>query len=171
MSISKLSFPQPPLTTLDPDKLSPYVDPLPIPQIAQPSGMRPSPEDASVKLPYYRMAMRPIECKVHRDLPATRMWGFGTSSPGPTFETRSNHGLIVEWVNELPRRHFLPIDHTLHGAEANLPEVRSVIHLHGGKTPPFTARLKSCPVTDIPGRTQQSIRAVTRGKLARRREW
>ena len=42
----------------------------------------------------------------------------------------------MEWVNELPQRHFLPIDHTLHGAEANLPEVRSVIHLHGGKTPP-----------------------------------
>jgi spore coat protein A len=58
------------------------------------------------------------------------------ASPGPTFETRSNQGLIVEWVNELPERHFLPIDHTLHGAEANLPAVRSVIHLHGGKTPP-----------------------------------
>jgi hypothetical protein len=55
------------------------------------------------------MAMRQIESKVHRDLPATRMWGFGLSSPGPTFETRSNQGLIVQWVNELPRRHFLPI--------------------------------------------------------------
>ena len=42
----------------------------------------------------------------------------------------------MEWVNELPPRHFLPIDHSLHGAEAKLPEVRSVIHLHGGKTPP-----------------------------------
>ena len=136
MSISQLSSPQSQLTTLDPDKLSPYVDPLPIPQIAQPNGMRPSPDDASIKLPSYRMAMRPIESKVHRDLPATRMWGFGSSSPGPTFETRSNQGLIVEWVNELPQRHFLPIDHTLHGAEKNLPEVRSVIHLHGGKTPP-----------------------------------
>ncbi len=98
--------------------------------------MRPSPENPALQLPYYRMAMRPIESKVHRDLPATRMWGFGSSSPGPTFETRSNHGLIVEWVNELPQRHFLPIDHTLHGAEAKLPAVRSVIHLHGGKTPP-----------------------------------
>jgi spore coat protein A len=133
MSVKKLPSPQ--QTTLDPDKLSPYVDPLPIPLIAQPIGTRPSPDDASVKLPYYRMAMREIESKVHRDLPVTRMWGFGPSSPGPTFETRSNQGLIVEWVNELPTRHFLPIDHTLHGAEANLPLVRSVIHLHGGKTP------------------------------------
>jgi spore coat protein A len=32
-------------------------------------------------------------------------------------------------------RHFRPIDHTLHGAERSLPEVRSVIHLHGGRTP------------------------------------
>jgi spore coat protein A len=134
ISITKLPSPQ--QTTLDPETLSPYVDPLPIPQIAQPNGTRPSPEDPALHLPYYRMAMRPVESKVHRDLPPTRMWGFGTSSPGPTFEARSNQGVIVEWVNELPDRHFLPIDHTLHGAEANLPAVRSVIHLHGGKTPP-----------------------------------
>src|ERR1700739_1476856 len=110
ISINKLY--SPPHTTLDPDKLIPYVDPLPVPLIAQPIGTRPSPEDASLKLPYYRMAMRQMESKVHRDLPATRMWGFGPSSPGPTFETRSNQGLIVEWVNELPTRHFLPIAHT-----------------------------------------------------------
>ena len=136
LSLTKLSPAQPQQTTLDPDTLSPYVDPLPIPPIAQPSGMRPSPGDASLKIPYYRMAMRQIECKVHRDLPPTRMWGFGSSSPGPTFETRSNHGLLVEWVNELPLRHFLPIDHGLHGAGKDVPDVRSVIHLHGGKTPP-----------------------------------
>ena len=59
ISVSKL--PSPPQTTLDPDKLRPYVDPLPIPEIAKPSGMRPSPEDASIALPYYRMAMRAIE--------------------------------------------------------------------------------------------------------------
>jgi spore coat protein A, manganese oxidase len=136
MSVHKLPPAQPSQPTLDPDKLAPWVDPLPIPQIAQPSGTRPSPEDPSHQLPYYRMAMRPMESKLHRDLPATQMWGFGTSSPGPTIEARSHQGILVEWVNELPRRHFLPIDHNLHGAEANLPEVRSVIHLHGGKTPP-----------------------------------
>jgi spore coat protein A, manganese oxidase len=43
--------------------------------------------------------------------------------------------MIVDWKNELPSRHFLPIDHTLHGAGWNVPEVRSVIHLHGGRTP------------------------------------
>lgn len=121
---------------LDPETLHRYIDPLPRSEIARPSGFRPSPENATMQLPYYRMAMRQVESIVHPDLRPTEMWGFGSSSPGPTFETRRGQGLIVEWVNELPKNHFLPIDHTLHGAEATLPEVRSVIHLHGGKTPP-----------------------------------
>ena len=56
--------------------------------------------------------------------------------PGPTFEVRSGKPVIVEWANDLPQRHFLPIDHTLHGAEADKPEVRTVVHLHGGRTAP-----------------------------------
>ncbi len=79
--------------------------------------------------------MREVRQKVHRDLPPTRMWSFEESFPGPTIEVKSGEGAIVEWANELPLRHFLPIDHTLHGAERSLPEVRSVIHLHGGRTP------------------------------------
>jgi spore coat protein A len=39
-------------------------------------------------------------------------------------------------VNALPNEHFLPIDHTIHGAEANQPAVRTVVHLHGAKTGP-----------------------------------
>jgi spore coat protein A, manganese oxidase len=74
--------------------------------------------------------------KVHRDLHPTRMWTFDGSFPGPTIETRSGQAVMVEWQNRLPPHHFLPIDHTLHGAEASLPESRSVVHLHGGRTPP-----------------------------------
>ena len=80
--------------------------------------------------------MSQIHSKVHRDLPATRMWGFGGSSPGPTIETRSGAGVIVEWVNNLPATHLLPVDHNLMGAEADKPDVRTVVHLHGAKTPP-----------------------------------
>ena len=66
----------------------------------------------------------------------TRWWGFGGSVPGPTMETRSGQGIIVEWANELPPQHFLPIDHKLHGAEADKPQVRTVVHVHGAKAPP-----------------------------------
>jgi spore coat protein A len=120
---------------LDPSTLTPFVDPLPIPRIAKPAGSRASPERPGEQIPYYALTMREIRQKVHRDLPATLMWGFEDSFPGPTLETQSGQPMMVEWVNSLPNRHFLPIDHTLHGAEKSLPEVRSVIHLHGGRTP------------------------------------
>jgi spore coat protein A len=111
------------------------VDALPIPEVARPVDHRPSPSDASIKLPYYRIAMRQIESKVHRDLKPTRLWAYGSSSPGPTFEARSGQGILVEWANELPTQHFLPIDHSIHGAEADKPEVRTVVHLHGARAP------------------------------------
>ena len=79
--------------------------------------------------------MAQFEEKVHRDLKPTRLWGYASTSPGPSFEARSGQGLLVEWVNELPEKHFLPVDHSIHGAEPDKPEVRAVVHLHGGKTP------------------------------------
>ncbi len=124
-----------PASALDPSTLTPFVDPLPIPPVARPSGTRPNPENHAESIPYYRIAMKAVTVKVHRDLPATRMWSFGDSFPGPTIETQSAQGMIVDWVNQLPSRHFLPIDHTLHGADKSLPEVRGVVHLHGGRTP------------------------------------
>ena len=122
-------------TNLNAYALAQFVDPLPIPEIAQPIDHRPSPENASLKLPYYRVAMRQIEAKLHRDLKPTRLWAYGVSSAGPTFEARSGQGILVEWANELPTQHFLPIDHSIHGAEADKPEVRTVVHLHGAKAP------------------------------------
>jgi spore coat protein A, manganese oxidase len=123
-------------TQLQANSLAQFVDPLPIPEVAKPIEYRPSPTDPAVKVAYYRVPMRQFESKLHRDLKPTRQWGYGASSPGPTFETRSGQGILVEWVNELPATHFLPIDHTIHGAEADKPEVRTVVHLHGGKAPP-----------------------------------
>src|ERR1700677_4233574 len=121
---------------LDPNSLTQFVDPLPIPEVARASGFRPGPTEPHAKLAYYRLAMREIESKVHRDVKPTRLWGFGSSSPGPTIETRSGQGLLVEWANELPTAHFLPIDHNIHGAEADKPDVRAVVHLHGAKAAP-----------------------------------
>jgi spore coat protein A len=114
---------------LNPDSLTKFVDALPIPAAARPAGTRKS-------QPYFRLAMREIRAKLHRDLPEARLWCYGGSSPGPTIETRSGQGLFIEWANELPAKHFLPIDHTLHGAEKDKPEGRGVVHIHGAKAPP-----------------------------------
>jgi spore coat protein A len=121
---------------LNPNTLAKFVDPLPIPEVAKPAGVRAAPGHSATKVPYYRVPMRQLEYKIHRDLPATRLWCYGASSPGPTFETRSGQPLQIEWPNDLPAKHFLPIDHSLHGAEADTPEVRGIVHIHGAKTPP-----------------------------------
>ena len=122
--------------TLDPDSLARFVDPLPFPVVAQPQGDRAVPGKPGERAPFYRVSMRAIASKLHRDLPPTSLWSYGDSVPGVMFDTQSGQGLFVEWVNELPLNHLLPIDYLVHGAERGTPEVRSVVHLHGGKTPP-----------------------------------
>jgi spore coat protein A len=121
---------------LHPDTLARFVDPLPVPRVLEPEGMRPDPRKPDTRIAYYRVPMREISQRVHRDIPLTKFWSYGGEVPGPTIETRSGRPFIVEWVNELPNRHFLPLDHTLHGAHADQPEVRTVVHVHGAKAPP-----------------------------------
>ena len=120
----------------DTSKLEKFVDPLPIPAIAQAQGKRPSPEDQRMMVPYYRMSLRQTDIKVHRDMKPTSWWACASSVPGATIEARSGEPLFIEWANELPQQHFLPIDHNLHGAEADKPQVRTVVHVHGAKVPP-----------------------------------
>src|SRR5215471_17368801 len=74
---------------LDVESLEKFVDPLPIAPNISPSGVRPNPENPNAQIPYYRLGMRQVDVKLHRDLRPARMWGFGESSPGPTFETKS----------------------------------------------------------------------------------
>jgi spore coat protein A len=104
-------------------QLEPFVDPLPLPQ-------RPPLQGHPL-----RITMREIQAKMHRDLPPTRLWSYGPDAIGPLLEARSHEELVVEWSNQLPSRHFLPIDYSLHGSGRELPESRAVVHLHGGRTP------------------------------------
>lgn len=121
---------------LHPDTLARFVDPLPIPRVLEPQGTRPAPDDPTSMAPMHRVVMRPTEISVHRDLRPTRMWGYEGQVPGPTIVARSGKPFWVEWASELPERHFLPVDHTLHGAHEGQPEVRTVVHMHGAKAPP-----------------------------------
>jgi spore coat protein A len=118
------------------ENLARFVDSLPIPRVLRADERRPDPRDPTATIPYYRVAMRAADVRVHRDVPPTRMWSYDGTVPGPTIETRTGHGILVEWRNELPGSHFLPIDHTLCGTGMDRPEVRTVVHVHGGRVPP-----------------------------------
>jgi len=128
--------PAPPRAPLHVEALARFVDPLPIPPVKKPDGTRPDPFDARRQIPFYRVSMREARVRVHRDVPATSFWTYDGSMPGPTFETRTGQPLLVEWRNDLPARHFLPIDHTLCGAGRDRPDVRAIVHVHGAKVPP-----------------------------------
>ena len=80
--------------------------------------------------------MRAFQHHAHRDLPPTNLWGYNGMWPGPTIEVRRGQALSVKWTNQLPTKHFLPIDHTIHGADESLPEVRTVVHVHGAQVLP-----------------------------------
>ncbi len=109
---------------LDPSRLAPFVDPLPLPDVLH--------AKAGATL---RIAMQESEQRLHRDLAPSRVWTYGKTMPGPTIEARSGEAAHVEWVNSLPQKHFLPIDHHICGAEADKPEVRGVVHVHGARVP------------------------------------
>jgi len=113
-----------------------FVDSLPIPTVPRPLEERPDPFNPTQRIPYYRIEMTEVFQKLHRDLPATRLWAYGGSSPGPLFEARKGSPLMVEWVNALPTAHLFAVDHRIHGAEASKPNVRAVVHLHGAKVRP-----------------------------------
>src|SRR6202020_760655 len=108
-------------------ELPPFVDPLPIPQVLRPT-LRNGHQQLTV-------AMQETHAKVHRDVPATRMWTYGGGSLAPLIEARSGEPLDIEWLNHLPTQHFLPIDHSLHGCGREIPDVRTITHLHGARVP------------------------------------
>ncbi len=128
--------PKPPRAPLHVESLARFVDPLPIPPIKQPAGTQPDPDDARRQIPFYRVSMREARVRVHRDVPETTFWTYDGAMPGPTFDTRAGQPFLVEWRNDLPARHFLPIDHTLCGAGRDRPDVRAIVHVHGAKVPP-----------------------------------
>ncbi|MGE7138441.1 multicopper oxidase family protein [Luteibacter sp. NPDC031894] len=109
---------------LDPAKLAPFVDALPVPPVLRAE---------QGKTLHVRMAE--TTQKLHRDLPPTTLWTYGGTYPGPTIEARRGQPIDVVWENALPKKHFLPVDHAICGAEADKPDVRAIVHLHGAKVP------------------------------------
>lgn len=115
--------------------LDPFVDPLPIPPVAQPMTGAPGAEAE------YDIAAVEFEQTLHSDLPASRVWGYddGTSGPvypGPTIVARRDQPVHVTWRNDIrdadgvPRTsHYLPVDECVEGVGDT---ASTVVHLHGG---------------------------------------
>lgn len=106
----------------NPDTIPKFTDKLPRPPV-----MRPLIENGNV---YYEIEMKESYHSFHKQFPLTYIWGYEGIFPGPTIEAVKDKSIWVRWINNLPSKHFLPVDRTLHGA-SDSPEVRSVVHLHG----------------------------------------
>lgn len=113
-------------------KLDRYVDALPIPNRLEPDTGRYKGTD------YYEIRMSEFRQQMHSQLPASTVWGFAGSTPGPMIEARRGRPVRVKWINDdLPAIHPLSasIDRTIYD-DPQMPDVRTVVHLHGGHTPP-----------------------------------
>lgn len=111
-----------------PDTIPKFIDALPIPNTAIPTNW-------AYQSAYYEISMEEAGHSFHRLFPLTRIWGYNGTYPGPTIEAIKDTSIYVKWINNLPSKHFLPIDHTLHGA-TDTPDVRTVVHLHGANVDP-----------------------------------
>jgi spore coat protein A, manganese oxidase len=98
---------------------------------------------------FYTIEMKEIIHKLHPDIPPTKFWIYDDLSNHECRSTSNNknavpvnplivaeryHPVNVKWINNLPTKHLLEvyIDHTLDGADFPAPDVRNVVHLHGG---------------------------------------
>lgn len=110
-------------------ELTPFVDALPIPRYL-------GPLERNRHFTYYEVTMREFFYQMHSELNPTKVWGYEGQVPGPVIEAQRGECLHVKWINELPEEHFLPIDRTIHGAGDHMPDVRTVVHLHGAEVEP-----------------------------------
>src|SRR4051794_30621763 len=125
--------------------LAPFVDSLPLP-----SRLIAAEHDGRITV-----RIRAASHRFHRDLPASSIWGFEGTVPGPTIEAERGQPLTVEWRNELDGP--FPVSDTmapqptdadgvpvqcLPGLSGGEPDRHAlsltghaVVHLHGGLTP------------------------------------
>ncbi|MCO5594030.1 hypothetical protein L7F22_048049 [Adiantum nelumboides] len=114
---------------LDPSPdLTQFVDPLFFPPIIALS------EQQQLTLGAYKIMQ-----KLHRDLPATPMYAFGSSQasasvPGPTLLATQNVPAFVRWENHIDDdSHMFTVDGSIHWANPSHGGVPIVVHLHGGE--------------------------------------
>ncbi|TMR24156.1 multicopper oxidase family protein [Nonomuraea turkmeniaca] len=100
--------PQPQLLASAAPLPKPYAVPLPVPEVAKPVR-------GAGGADFYELTEKAADVEVLPGL-RTQMWGYGGQFPGPTIVARSGRKTVVKLVNQLG--------------------VPTVLHLHGGHTPP-----------------------------------
>ncbi|UPM56493.1 multicopper oxidase family protein [Gottfriedia acidiceleris] len=109
--------------------LSKFVDELPIPPILKPRWKEHF-------YTYYEVTMTEFKQSLHSELNDSTVWGYEGSYPGPTIKVEQGEIVFIKWINELPDKHLFPIDYTVHGAHKDVPQVRTVVHVHGACVEP-----------------------------------
>lgn len=156
---------------LDPNTVPKFVNQLSRPPVFVPVGTK---FDRSIgrDVPLYEVTENTVFQQIlPPGFPKTKIYGYGGkvntakpgepqqidtvfSTPGPTFEARSNRRIFVHYINNLDGPHMFPVDPTIMAANPNnapiptapfkpfpggYPEFQSPIvtvpHLHGGVTP------------------------------------
>lgn len=119
-------------TVLDVSTLTKYVDP-----IANPLNNVLAPTETIDGVPIYDVTVSQFQQQLHSSLPATTLWGYNNSFPGPTLQVDRDSTVNVRWTNNLvdnfgvPLDHILPYDTTVHGAGPAFPQSRISTHVHG----------------------------------------
>ncbi|MCK1798059.1 multicopper oxidase domain-containing protein [Streptomyces sp. XM4193] len=124
------------------ERIKPFLDPLPVPK-----RLRARKGELTV-------AMKEARVKLHRSLPATRLWTYEGGHTGPTIEARSGRRLRIAWENELRGDFPLPAIRVPFELDPDLPLMWdrpgregaparkdvaalppwAVVHLHGAVT-------------------------------------
>ena len=110
-------------------KLTPFIDQLPIPHTLKP-------KERHKDFQYYEVSMQEFSHAFHSELPPTTIWGYEGQFPGPIIDVNQGEAAHIKWMNDLPEEHLLPIDRTLHGSGEDMPDVRTVVHVHGAEVEP-----------------------------------
>jgi FtsP/CotA-like multicopper oxidase with cupredoxin domain len=131
-------------TPLDPNTLTKYLDPLPVP--AKLDGTLS--QIVTISISEFTQKVLPSNFTAGPYGGKTLTWGYNKSYPGPTLEARRDVPLHVRFLNSLPDipglQALLPIDQTLNWANPlNGPQSFQrysgpqpvVAHLHGGEVP------------------------------------
>lgn len=113
-----------------PVTLTPWVDPLPVPPVLNPtnivSGAAFDPRVTAFGAPnYHELVEAEGFHQFHRDLPATKMWLYNGTFPGPTFINRLGVPTVIRRINNLNPAHV----------GFGMPETS--MHHHGGHQSPM----------------------------------